>query len=174
MDHGRGRHRRGRLLAALGYGLVLASAYIGGSLVSSHRVGVDHADRRLEPRQFVTALPAAEVQEDHPRRAVVEGVAVLVVRSQDKIYALGEQCAHLGGPLSEGWVYRDSVVCPWHGSRYDLATGRNLVGPATSALPCFQTRIVDGQVQVRRPPPVPGATPGSVLAREQGHADAGH
>jgi nitrite reductase/ring-hydroxylating ferredoxin subunit len=121
---GRGRYRSGRRASAVGYGLVLLSGYLGGSLVSRHRVGVDHADRRLEPRQFTVAVPAAELYERQPMRVRVAGVSVLLVRSGDNIYALGEECSHLGGPLAQGWLRADTVVCPWHGSSYDLATGR--------------------------------------------------
>jgi len=168
----RGRVGHARAVSGLGYAAVTSSAYLGGSLVSRHRIGVDHADRQLEPRQFVAALAAAELIEGEPRRVDADGVAVVLVRSHGQVHALGEHCAHLGGPLSEGWIYRDSLVCPWHGSRFDLASGRNVSGPATIAVPCFQTRVRDGYIEVRRRPPVPAATPGSVVAREQERADA--
>lgn len=173
-DRRRGRQGRARLTGVLGYGAVLVSSYIGGSLVFRHRIGVDHADVRLEPRGFVAVLPDGELVEGQPRAVQADGVAVVLVRSNGVVHALGEQCAHLGAPMAEGWVYRDSLVCPWHGSRYDLATGRPVSGPATAPLPCFQTRLRDGQIEVRRRVVVPTATPGSVVAREQGDADAGH
>ena len=59
-------------------------------------------------------------------------------------------CAHLGGPLAEGTVRDDSLECPWHGSRFALEDGRVLDGPATQPQPCFETRVRDGYVEVRR------------------------
>lgn len=174
LERRRGQQARGRALAAGGYAALLTSAYLGGALVSRHRVGVDHADRRLLPREFTTVLADADLAEGAPRAVQVEGVRVLLARIDGRVHAVGERCAHQGGPLAEGWLYRDSIVCPWHGSRYDLATGRVLRGPATAPLPCFDTRVVGGQLQVRCRPPAPTATPGSVVASEQRDDRAGH
>ena len=38
-------------------------------------------------------------------------------------YALDNECPHEGGPLGEGEVERGCVMCPWHGFRFDLASG---------------------------------------------------
>jgi nitrite reductase/ring-hydroxylating ferredoxin subunit/uncharacterized membrane protein len=145
----RGSRRPGRLLAGAGFAVVLASAYLGGRLVFRHRMGVDHADRR-QPDGFVRAVRADELIEGRPRRAEVHGVAVVLVRRGDRIHALGERCSHLGGPLAEGELTDDSLTCPWHGSRFALTDGRVLDGPATMPQPCFDTRVRDGYVEIRR------------------------
>lgn len=168
----RGHLAGGRLASGLGYAVLQATAYVGGHLVYRHRLGVDHADRGLEPRRFTAVLAVDELVEDRPRRVDVEGTRVVLVRSGGVVHALGEECAHLGGPLAEGWVTRGCLVCPWHGSRYDLGTGAVVLGPATAPLPTFEVRVRHGQVEVRRRPPVPGASPGSVVAREQEQEDA--
>lgn len=121
LDRRRGRPGRARLAGAVGYGLVLASGYLGGDLVFRHRVGVDHADPdRLEPRDFVPVLPETELYDGIPRRVQGAGAAMVLIRHNGSIHAVGEHCPHLGAPLSQGWLYRDQLVCPWHGSR---ATG---------------------------------------------------
>ena len=33
------------------------------------------------------------------------------------------RCPHADGPLGEGRVHKNSVVCPWHFFRFDLVTG---------------------------------------------------
>lgn len=176
-SRGRGRYRQGRLAGVAGYALVMASGYLGGSLVSRHRVGVDHADRRLLPRQFADALPESQLHERQPVKVTVEGMSVLLVRSAGRIYALGQECSHLGGPLDRGWLLGDTVVCPWHGSAFELATGRVWRGPATCQQPTFETRVRDGQIQVRCQPSSPEAPPGSVVAgeqRQEGSSHVGH
>lgn len=163
-----------KLASALGYLAVQASAFLGGMLVFGHRLGVSHADCSLEPREFTAVMAESELVEGQPQGVEVSNVRVVVVRSGDRIHALGDECAHLGGPLSEGWVYRDCLVCPWHGSRFELATGRAVRGPATAPVPTFECRVTDGRVEIRRRPPVPAATPGSVVAREQKEFDDRH
>lgn len=72
---------------------------------------------------------------------------------------------HLGAPTVEGWLYRDELVCPWHGSRFDLQTGAVTTGPATSPLTRFQTRVRRGQIEIRRVPPAQ-ITTGQTSAEE--------
>jgi len=153
------RHRKSREAARvcswLGYAIACGSAYLGGSLVYSEKIGVDHADRHELPGDFVAVLPEKDLPENQPRRVEVQGVKVLLVRQNGRVYALGETCAHLGGPLSEGKIEDCSVVCPWHGSRYALDDGRVLNGPSTFPQPCYQARINNGQIELRGIPPPP-------------------
>jgi nitrite reductase/ring-hydroxylating ferredoxin subunit len=46
-------------------------------------------------------------------------------------------------------MVEDSVECPWHQSRYRLEDGKVLDGPSTYDQPCFETRVRNGQVEVR-------------------------
>jgi nitrite reductase/ring-hydroxylating ferredoxin subunit/uncharacterized membrane protein len=147
----RGARGAGRSLATAGFGVMLASAYLGGRLVYRERIGVDHAQRD-EPEGFLRAVRESELRENQPVRAEVNGLRVVLIRRRGHVYALGERCSHLGGPLAEGQVRDDGIVCPWHGSRFALEDGRVLDGPATMPQPCFETRVREGFVEVRRRP----------------------
>jgi nitrite reductase/ring-hydroxylating ferredoxin subunit/uncharacterized membrane protein len=144
----RGARMAGRATAYAGLSVSLAAAYLGGHLVYRKRVGVDHAPR-VEWKDFVAVLPERELVESVPRRLDVRGISIVLVRQADRIYALADRCAHLGGPLSEGHVDSGSIRCPWHGSRFALDDGRVLEGPSTFIQPCFEIRVLDGQVEVR-------------------------
>ena len=85
------------------------------------------------------------------RQVEVEGTPILLARHQGQVYALGEQCAHLGGPLAQGTLAGGQVRCPWHGSCFALAEGRVVDGPATYPQPWFETRIQHGQIEIRTP-----------------------
>jgi nitrite reductase/ring-hydroxylating ferredoxin subunit len=171
---GRGAMARGRALGGTGYLLTLAGGYLGGTLVSRHRIGVDHSDNRLEPRTYTAVLQEQELPDGQPIEVEVAGSTVTLVRHDGRVHALSAHCPHLGGPLSGGWLYEGSLVCPWHGSRFDLATGQVRAGPATAPIACLDARVRDGRIEIRRQPPIPQAPPGSVVAREQRDADAGH
>ncbi|WP_441291897.1 DUF2231 domain-containing protein [Sorangium sp. KYC3313] len=149
---GRGRRAAGRVLSTIGGAVVLASAYLGGDLVYRERIGVNHADDSRRPRGFVPVLPAAELAEGKPRRVEAEGIPIVLVRTADRIYALGEVCAHLGGPLSEGSLADGGIVCPWHGSRFRLEDGCVIDGPATTPQPCFDAVVRNGMIEVRYRP----------------------
>lgn len=142
-----GSRAAGRGAAIAGYGLTVAAAYLGGSLVYRERIGVTHA-AVAEPEQFKPVLDAAALADDSMRKAVVEDASFLVVRQHGRVCALAHACSHLGGPLSEGTLKDGSVVCPWHGSEFALTDGRVLNGPATGPQPCFAARERAGRIVV--------------------------
>ncbi len=149
-DRGRGRAGRARLTAAAGFVLTLASSYLGGALSYRHGLGTDHADRSAEPRRFTPVLDASDLVDGEPVGVDVAGIPVVLVAQDGEVRAVGGTCPHLGGPLAEGWLHRGELVCPWHGSRFDLDTGEPAQGPSTAPLPCYETRLQDGRVEVRR------------------------
>lgn len=55
--------------------------------------------------------------------AEVEGVAVCLGRLHGHLTALDNWCPHRRGPLGQGWVENNAVVCPWHAWAFDLRTG---------------------------------------------------
>ncbi|HEY3066297.1 MAG TPA: Rieske 2Fe-2S domain-containing protein [Methylomirabilota bacterium] len=145
----RGARAEGQGFAMLGFAVSMAAAYLGGNLVYHERVGVSHADDRPGPRDFVPVLADAELGEGQMRRVNADGVSVVVARCGGAVFAVGEVCSHMGGPLAEGRLEGESVRCPWHGSRFALEDGRVLEGPATFPQPCFDTRIRAERIEVR-------------------------
>lgn len=145
------RRSTGRALSMLGYGVALASAYLGGHLVLSEQVGVDHtatADAG-KPAHFVRVIAEASLREDKPARVVADGVAIVLVKREGAIYAISETCPHLGGPLSEGKLVGNAIQCPWHGSQLALDDGHVVNGPTAFPARCYDVRVRDGHVEVR-------------------------
>ncbi len=141
----------GRILGVLAYGVVTAAARLGGKMVYEYRVGVDRTARQTFPPDFVPVLADSELAEAQPKRAEHGGVPILLVRRGIRIFAMAETCSHFNGPLSEGELVGDSIRCPWHRSRFALEDGKVLDGPAVHPQPCLETRVRNGQIEVRRP-----------------------
>jgi nitrite reductase/ring-hydroxylating ferredoxin subunit/uncharacterized membrane protein len=152
----RGHRREGRLASAAGWACMFVGGYLGGHMVYRRRIGVDHADRSLEPRGFKPVLPLAELKENRPRRIelwdgdIGQAVGVALVRHKGRVHAMGARCSHMGGPLDQGWILNGVLVCPWHGSRYDLETGCPTSGPSTCPQPRYEVRPRGGIVETRR------------------------
>lgn len=141
----------GRRLAYAAYGTLVFSAWIGGDLAFGQHLGMNHAASEEETEgfsQFTAVVDDNALTEGQPRRVEVNGVPVVVVRQGGHVYALGEVCSHLGGPLSEGPLTDGVITCPWHGSQFELATGNVVNAPATFPQPCFQARVRNGKVEV--------------------------
>ncbi|HEV7551488.1 MAG TPA: DUF2231 domain-containing protein [Candidatus Angelobacter sp.] len=141
----------GRMAAALGYAVMSYSAHLGGKMVYEHRVGVDRTDGEIFPEEFVAVLPESDLMENKATRATHNGVPILLVRRGNRLFAMAETCSHFSGPLSQGQVIDDSIVCPYHASRFALEDGRVLDGPAVHPQPCLEVRARSGQIEVRDP-----------------------
>ena len=125
------------------------AAHLGGKLVYEHRVGVDRTDGQVLPEQFVAVLPEASLKDGELTRAMYQGTPILLVRRANRLFAMAETCSHFSGPLAEGKLEGDSVVCPYHFSRFALEDGRILDGPAVHPQPCLEVRVRNGQIEVR-------------------------
>ena len=139
----------GRLLAYVGFAIGAASAWLGGNLVFGKQIGVNHATGEGLPEEWTPVPDTPDLPEGEPRRVEVNGVKVLLLRRGGEIFAIAETCSHLGGPLSEGKVEGDTVVCPWHGSQFCVRDGSVVSGPATYPQPALETRLCDGRIEVR-------------------------
>ena len=93
----------------------------------------------------VEALPPGAM------KLVSAGAVVLgVYNVEGELYAIEDRCSHDDGPLVEGdWEPDDAIViCPRHGSRFDLRTGRPLTLPAVEPVQTYEARVEDGWVKV--------------------------
>ena len=81
----------------------------------------------------------------------LEGESVVASRSEEsgEVCAIAATCSHLGGPLDEGKRDGDTVMCPWHGSRFDLCSGEVRGGPAVYPQPRYEARVRAGKVEIR-------------------------
>ncbi len=75
-------------------------------------------------------------------------IPVLLVRSEGRIHALGRMCTHQYVDLADGQLEDRCVVCPLHGSTFDLGTGAALTLPAIEPEPVFNVKVEDGVVYV--------------------------
>jgi nitrite reductase/ring-hydroxylating ferredoxin subunit/uncharacterized membrane protein len=142
-------------LSTLGLSIASFSAWLGGSLVYGRGIGVSHNAFEPTTDQFKPVANADSVQPGKltPAEPDIDGtkVPLLLFKQGMAIHAISSVCSHLGGPLAEGKIVDgDCVECPWHASRFSLIDGSVRQGPATIPQPLFETRVQNGQVEVRR------------------------
>jgi 3-phenylpropionate/trans-cinnamate dioxygenase ferredoxin subunit len=78
----------------------------------------------------------------------VDGAFVAVFNVDGEFLAVEDLCTHDGGGLAGGQLDGDQVICPRHGARFCLRTGRALSPPAYEPVRRYETRVVDGQLEV--------------------------
>jgi nitrite reductase/ring-hydroxylating ferredoxin subunit/uncharacterized membrane protein len=140
------------VLVVIGYLVLTLGAEIGGDLVYLIGTNVNrHAWRGAGAKWISLDLGAlTDIPEGGPTKARAGINTLILVRTGDTILALHEQCAHAGGPLSEGTLVDGCVQCPWHGSRFRLTDGHVARGPAMYDQPAYEVRKSDTGWEVRR------------------------
>jgi nitrite reductase/ring-hydroxylating ferredoxin subunit len=93
-------------------------------------------------------VPLAELVAGQPRLMEADGTRLVLVRVGDQVHALGDVCAHRGGPLSEGKLSGTRLACPWHGWMYDVRTGQCVFPGRGGTVPSYPVRVVNGEICV--------------------------
>ncbi len=78
----------------------------------------------------------------------LDGERVVLANSEGTIYALAELCTHAECPLSDGDLDGEELVCPCHGSRFNVKTGEVLSLPANEPLATYSVQIEGSDVLI--------------------------
>ena len=70
---------------------------------------------------------------------------------QGEFYAIADLCSHDDGPLGDGDLEDHEIICPRHGARFDVRTGKVLSLPAVEDISAYPVRCIDGKIEVGVP-----------------------
>ena len=99
--------------------------------------------------QFVKVGTTAEMAQMQRGKFVeAAGQSIAVFQVGGGYYAIANECTHVGGPLSEGFVEGEQVSCPWHGARFNVKTGEVLCPPASGPVKSYPVRVNGADVEV--------------------------
>lgn len=143
-------------LEVVGLGLLGAGGYLGGTLVTRNLIGVDHRYARagkwreetLDARkgQHVIVAKRDELQVDQMKLLKVGDRRIVLARTEKGYVAFDDRCTHRGGSLAGGVMICGTVQCLWHGSQFDVSTGKVKAGPATSEIAVYPVKEDGGDV----------------------------
>jgi nitrite reductase (NADH) small subunit len=101
--------------------------------------------------QTMTRLPLCTIDEipvGLGRGFAVGDKPIAVFRSRaGAVFAVDGVCPHKGGPLADGMLAGDQVVCPYHAFKFNRGTGE-CDQPGVCAIATYPVEVVDGQVFV--------------------------
>ena len=83
---------------------------------------------------YVRASGGSEIAVGEMKKVILDGRDVLIANASGYYYAVGGECTHFGGDLSEGVLEGNVVTCPNHKARFDVTTGKVVSPPAEALL----------------------------------------
>ncbi len=97
---------------------------------------------------FVKIAKTSDIPPGAAKAVQVQGANVAVFNIGGAYHAIGNDCTHVGGPLAEGGITGEEVMCPWHGARFKVSTGEALCAPARGNVASYNVRVVGDDIEV--------------------------
>jgi 3-phenylpropionate/trans-cinnamate dioxygenase ferredoxin component len=91
------------------------------------------------------------LREASPLAVEVDGLALVVVRCGNDLYAVEDRCTHDGESFAGAEVESCQLICPRHGARFCLRTGEALTPPAYEPLRTYAVRQQNGRLLLEQP-----------------------
>lgn len=137
-------------LEAVGFLLLGAGGYLGGTLVTRNLISVDHRYARAgkwrdeqvagAPGEAITVATSDELKVDQMKLLRVGDRRIVLARTEGGYVAFDDRCTHRGGSLAGGVMICGTVQCLWHGSQFDVKTGKVKAGPAKEAIAVYDVK----------------------------------
>jgi 3-phenylpropionate/trans-cinnamate dioxygenase ferredoxin subunit len=107
----------------------------------------------LDPLQveFLEIAPVAELPEGERLFIEAAGRSIVIFNLAGKFYAIGDVCSHDSGPVGDGDIEQHEIICPRHGARFDIRTGKATSLPAVVDIPSYPVRVVGDMLEIGLP-----------------------
>ncbi|NMC57662.1 MAG: Rieske 2Fe-2S domain-containing protein [Eubacteriaceae bacterium] len=74
--------------------------------------------------RYVKAIKTSDLKSGQKMEVTIEGKDILLINIDNKFYATDSKCTHMGGELNKGRLEGSHIICPKHGSVFDVKTGK--------------------------------------------------
>ena len=99
--------------------------------------------------EFEVVGRADDLTEGEMQAFDVGGTQVAVANVAGEFHAFGDTCTHLQCSLTEGDLEETTVICPCHGSEFDVTSGEVLRGPARDPVGSYEARVEGGNLEIK-------------------------
>jgi 3-phenylpropionate/trans-cinnamate dioxygenase ferredoxin component len=97
--------------------------------------------------EFVKVMEVTDLPPGQCTAVDVNGIAVAIFNVDGSFYAIDHFCPHQGGPLGEGWLEGELVMCPWHAWQFNVRTGESTFVPGFGVR-TFQVLVEGNDVKI--------------------------
>ncbi len=96
---------------------------------------------------FVSCLKESDIKEGKMKAVRVEGKSILLVRQGGQVFGVSNICPHMGCSLERGILRDYLVMCPCHGWKFDVRTGK-YEEIKEIAVECYRCKVENGKIYV--------------------------
>lgn len=104
-----------------------------------------------EKYQFYRVTVTEELPEGERLFLEIDTKPIVIFALSGEYFATSDECSHDGGPIGDGKIEGFEIICPRHGARFDIRTGKVTRLPAVEAIAQYPVRVVDGYIEVGLP-----------------------
>lgn len=101
--------------------------------------------------EYVDISPEDQISEGERLFVELGGKSIVLFKLAGKLFAIGDVCSHDNGPVGDGEIEENEIICPRHGGRFDIRTGKATSLPALVDIPAYPVRVVEGMIQIGIP-----------------------
>jgi nitrite reductase/ring-hydroxylating ferredoxin subunit len=99
--------------------------------------------------EFEVVAGADDLKEGEMRAFDVRGTQIAVANVAGTFYAFGDTCTHRQCSLAKGDLEETTVICPCHGSEFDVTSGDVLRGPARDPVGSYEVLVEGGNLEIK-------------------------
>ncbi len=112
---------------------------------------LNYKAKEQDQLEYIAVAAVDELKEGERLFIEIDGQPIVILRIADQYYAIADVCSHDDGPVGEGSLEGFEIICPRHGARFDIRTGKVLALPAFVDIPAYPVRVVDDQIEIGLP-----------------------
>jgi 3-phenylpropionate/trans-cinnamate dioxygenase ferredoxin subunit len=101
--------------------------------------------------QFFEILPEDELKDGERLFIEIGGKSIVLFKIAGEFFAIGDICSHDNGPVGDGEIEGNEIICPRHGGRFDIHTGKATSLPALVDIPAYPVRVNNDKVEIGIP-----------------------
>lgn len=96
---------------------------------------------------LMTVAKTTEIAPGNSKVVEANGREIAIFNLDGNFYAIDNTCIHKGGPLGQGTLEGEDIVCPWHSWRFNVKTGVSPVNPAAK-VKTYDLKIESGDIKL--------------------------
>lgn len=104
-----------------------------------------------EKYEYIRVTPVEDFPAGERIYLEIDSYPIVIFKINGEYFATGDICTHDGGEIGNGELEGEEIICPRHGARFNIRSGKAVALPAVTDIPVYPLRVVDGYLEIGIP-----------------------